>query len=587
MTQANGVFSSVTTYSDMFDEALRRCSAGDHRAALAGFTSVTQADPSVADAWLGRLAAGDLTPATLAAAHHNSRFLFRETRRVNWDDGQLAAQIECPKYFVMEVNSRPAIALAYASALITAGDYTDAEAVLAEASLHSGPPAHWRHFLHTCLFYVTQRWQDVVTTATNPPPTPHATDTVSALRAAVTTMAATAAARLGRYEYAIDLLASSRHHTDNPYIQADAALARAWSERALGNHATARNWFEQAVVAGSLVSEAREALADETLVLPVTTEEMIAARADRWEVATQPSAQALGEAEREKQRRRAGEQWRRDIDELIGHEDVKEQISVWRTEIEIEQVMAEHEGRPAKDLLGGHIVLLGPPGTAKTTWARIFKDILFELGMIPQWKLTEVTEEDLVKGWVSQTAEQTRRVLDEALGGVLFIDEAYRLAPKTEGHSFGEQAINTLLKYMEDKAGQIVVIAAGYPTEMRRFLNTNPGFASRFHLTYSFHGYSPAQIRQIGELLAAKDHLSVEADAWPLLEAEAQSLHSLPTFGNGRYAREVIKHCRSERARRMQGHDSAALRELAASGQLGVTADDMRRALAVAGKPYA
>jgi hypothetical protein len=172
------------------------------------------------------------------------------------------------------------------------------------------------------------------------------------------------------------------------------------------------------------------------------------------------------------------------------------------------------------------------------------------------------------------------------LGGVLFIDEAYRLAPKTEGHTFGGDAINTLLKYMEDKAGELVVIAAGYPTEMRRFLNANPGLASRFHLTYNFHGYTPEQIRQIGELLAAKDHLSVDEDAWSLLEAEAQRLHELPKFGNGRYAREVVKHCRSERARRMQGHDGAALREFAARGELGVTADDMRRALAIAGRPY-
>jgi type VII secretion ATPase EccA len=579
----------VTAYSDMFDDALRRWSAGDQRGALASFTQVTQADPSVADAWLGRIAAGDLALATLQAAHQNSRFLFRETRRVNWNDGQLAGHIECPKYFVMEIDSRAGIALAYASALIAAGRYDSADAVLGESLLQAGPPAQWRHFLRTCMFYVTQRWHDVVTTAANLPTAQQGYERVLAgkVRAAVMTMAAVASSRLGRYEHAIDLLSDvAAYETDNPYIHAEAALARAWSERALGNHASARNWFEQAVVGGSLVSDARAALADETLLLPVVTEEMIAARTDPWDVATQPSPQSLSEAEQEKQRREAGEQWRTSIGELIGHDDVKEQISVWRTEIEIEQVMAEYEGRPAKDLLGGHIVLMGPPGTAKTTWARIFKDILFELGMIPEWKLTEVTEEDLVKGWVSQTAEQTRRVLDDALGGVLFIDEAYRLAPKTEGHSFGDQAINTLLKYMEDKAGQLVVIAAGYPTEMRRFLNANPGFAGRFHLTYNFQGYTPEQIREIGELLAAKDHLTVDADAWPLLEAAAQRLHELATFGNGRYAREVIKHCRSERGRRMQGHDKAALRELAAAGKLGVTADDMSRALEIAERPY-
>ena len=184
----------MTAYSDMFDDALRRWSAGDQRGALTGFTAVTHADPSVADAWLGRIAAGDLALATLQAAHQNSRFLFRETRRINWNDGQLAGQIECPKYFVMEINSRAGIALAYAAALITARRYGDAEAVLADSTLQSGPAGQWRHFLRTCMFYVTERWHDVVTTAANPPATPQGYEQALAgkVRAAVTTMAAVA-----------------------------------------------------------------------------------------------------------------------------------------------------------------------------------------------------------------------------------------------------------------------------------------------------------------------------------------------------------------------------------------------------------
>ncbi len=98
----------------------------------------------------------------------------------------------------------------------------------------------------------------------------------------------------------------------------------------------------------------------------------------------------------------------------------------------------------------------------------------------------EVTEEDLVVGYVSQTAQRMKEVCEEALGGVLFIDEAYRLVPEHEGHSFGKDAINTLLKYMEDFRDQLVVIVAGYPTEMRRFLAANPGLASRFHFTLTF-----------------------------------------------------------------------------------------------------
>ena len=121
------------------------------------------------------------------------------------------------------------------------------------------------------------------------------------------------------------------------------------------------------------------------------------------------------------------------------------------------------------------MVLEGPPGTAKTSFARIVAEILFGLGKIQRPDVMEVTEEDLVVGYVSQTAQRMKEVCEEALGGVLFIDEAYRLVPEHEGHSFGKDAINTLLKYMEDFRDQLVVIVAGYPTEMRRFLAANPG----------------------------------------------------------------------------------------------------------------
>ena len=139
------------------------------------------------------------------------------------------------------------------------------------------------------------------------------------------------------------------------------------------------------------------------------------------------------------------------------------------------------------------MVLEGPPGTAKTSFARIVAEILFGLGKIQRPDVMEVTEEDLVVGYVSQTAQRMKEVCEEALGGVLFIDEAYRLVPEHEGHSFGKDAINTLLKYMEDFRDQLVVIVAGYPTEMRRFLAANPGLASRFHFTLTFESYTPAR----------------------------------------------------------------------------------------------
>jgi hypothetical protein len=144
------------------------------------------------------------------------------------------------------------------------------------------------------------------------------------------------------------------------------------------------------------------------------------------------------------------------------------------------------------------------------------------------------------------------------LGGVLFIDEAYRLVPEHEGHSFGKDAINTLLKYMEDFRDQLVVIVAGYPVEMRRFLAANPGLASRFHFTLTFESYTADEIVAIARHIAGKKIAIAEA-ARPLLEAEAARLRSVSTdsgtaldvAGNGRYARKVVIACKRERARRL------------------------------------
>ena len=181
---------------------------------------------------------------------------------------------------------------------------------------------------------------------------------------------------------------------------------------------------------------------------------------------------------------------------------------MWRIEIQIDQLLAA-QGEETSSTNENHMVLEGPPGTAKTSFARIVAEILFGLGKIQRPDVMEVTEEDLVVGYVSQTAQRMKEVCEEALGGVLFIDEAYRLVPEHEGHSFGKDAINTLLKYMEDFRDQLVVIVAGYPTEMRRFLAANPGLASRFHFTLTFESYTPAEIVAIARHIAGKEKIAI------------------------------------------------------------------------------
>jgi type VII secretion ATPase EccA len=417
-------------------------------------------------------------------------------------------------------------------------------------------------------------------------PPAHATYVLDAVTEAVATLSATAAASLGQFQTALDI--ADGVHSANPYIAADIALMRGWCLRELGEEDAARNAFRGAVVDGTLLDAARQALDNPDYRLVVTDADTIATRTDRWDPATETSREQRAAVSLAADQQQILDQAQARLDELIGLDGPKEQIAVWRTEIQIDQLLAA-QGQETSSTNENHMVLEGPPGTAKTSFARIVAEILYGLGKISRPDVMEVTEEDLVVGYVSQTAQRMKEVCEEALGGVLFIDEAYRLVPEHEGHSFGKDAINTLLKYMEDFRDQLVVIVAGYPTEMRRFLAANPGLASRFHFTLTFTSYQPEEIVAIGRHIAGKEKIVISEDSWPLLHAEAARLRATATdsgtaldvAGNGRYARKVIIACKRERARRLHTVAPAELAALAKSDPsvLVVSADDMQRAL--------
>lgn len=580
---------SPTEQRRAFDAAMEHYRAGDQHRARTIFTQVTSDNPTMSDAWLGRLACGDRDVDTLAGAHEHSRALYRETRRLGLADGELFAQVSAPLYLTVPVWSRATIALALAATQITAGRYYDADTTLADPILaEDSQAAQWQQFMTASLYHRTRRWPDLLAATAVTPPA-HATHVLDPVTDAIHAMTAIGAASLGQFQHALDLIEAI--HTDNPYIAADIALTKGWCLREVGDEDAARAAFHAAVVDGQMAPPAREALDNPGYRLIVTDPDTIATRTDKWDPTTEISRAQRDAAALAEQQRDVLASAQARLDELIGLEGPKEQIAVWRTEIQIDQLLAA-QGEETSSTNENHMVLEGPPGTAKTSFARIVAEILFGLGKIQRPDVMEVTEEDLVVGYVSQTAQRMKEVCEEALGGVLFIDEAYRLVPETEGHSFGKDAINTLLKYMEDFRDQLVVIVAGYPAEMRRFMAANPGLASRFHFTLSFDSYTPAEMVQIGRHIASKEKIAIAEQAWPLLEAEADRLRSTPVnsgtaldiAGNGRFARKVIIACKRERARRLHTIPPAQLSELAQSDPtvLIVNDDDMRRALASA-----
>lgn len=236
----------------------------------------------------------------------------------------------------------------------------------------------------------------------------------------------------------------------------------------------------------------------------------------------------------------------RELDALIGLAPVKKAVMEYGDLIKISKL----RGQDPREVLQPYFVMLGNPGTGKTTVARLMGRIFKELGYLPSDQLIETDRQSLVGGYVGQTAIKTEAVLDRALGGTLFIDEAYSLVGQAVGEDFGKEVIETLLKFMEDNRGRLVVVAAGYDNEMRLFLNSNPGLRSRFTNVISFPNYTSTECAQIFTRMVASQKLVLAQGVSGAISTAFEKLLGAPNWSNARDVRtllEFVMRCQAER----------------------------------------
>ncbi len=199
-----------------------------------------------------------------------------------------------------------------------------------------------------------------------------------------------------------------------------------------------------------------------------------------------------------------------------------------------------------------HMVFTGPPGVGKTQVARALGEIFRGLGVLRKGHMVETDRSGLVAGYIGQTAEKTLQRCKEALDGVLFIDEAYALAVSGgDGRDFGREAIDTILKFMEDHRNRIIVIVAGYPAEMHRFIGSNPGLASRFGKTIEFPAYDEAELVAIFRSMADDQGFSVPDDLEVILCPWIEENGKTENWGNAREARTLLEKAREAQAIRL------------------------------------
>ncbi len=240
-----------------------------------------------------------------------------------------------------------------------------------------------------------------------------------------------------------------------------------------------------------------------------------------------------------------------DLNDLTGLTKVKEDLNSLINLLKVHKMRAQR-GLP-QTAVTLHMVFSGNPGTGKTTVARLMSKIYRKLGILEKGHLVEVDRSALVSGYVGQTAIKTKKVIDSAIGGVLFIDEAYSLTAASGSNDFGTEAINTLLKAMEDHRDDFVVIVAGYPDLMQDFLDSNPGLRSRFNKQILFEDYTAEELMEIFSGICGKSFYEVTDEAADCVREffRQRCEKKLPGFANGRDVRNFFEKTLTNQANRL------------------------------------
>lgn len=254
----------------------------------------------------------------------------------------------------------------------------------------------------------------------------------------------------------------------------------------------------------------------------------------------------------------------KELDELIGLEDVKEEVRSLANFVRVQKMRQEKGLKTPK--MSYHLVFTGSPGTGKTTVARIVARIYKDLGILKRGHTVETDRSGLVAEYMGQTAVKTNAIVDSALNGVLFIDEAYALVPDASysGGDYGQEAISTLLKRMEDDRDRLVVIIAGYPKEMQRFIDSNPGLQSRFNRYINFPDYTSEELYRIFLMYTKKNEYTLNQEAGVYLRERLEDVvaHKTRNFGNARYVRNVFEKSIQRQANRVSRMKSPKEKDL-------------------------
>jgi type VII secretion ATPase EccA len=561
----------------MFDQAVRLQAGRDNTTALGKFTQATEADPMMADAWLGRITSGDHALPTLVAAFSHGERLHRESRRLGV---RLKADIPVGPYLVISASEHSHVGIGLAAAYVDEHCYAQAAGLLDDPALTSGWECwQWCQHVRAYLMYATQRWPDVIAEAAAALPAGAIID--PAITAATCLFAAMSAAYLGQSHIALEWAATA--HTENTCVAAELAYARGMVYRQLGDDAKAQTWLGTAALGGQLIEPAKAALKDRSIQLAVVDEDEIATRADRWDPSTQKN-RAQQRAEENAQRRiELLAEGKRLLERQIGLTEVKDKVRLLEDQLRVRAIRLQR-GLSVQGQTN-HILLVGPPGTGKTTTAEALGMIYCGLGIVRDPEVIEVKRADFCGEHIGASGPKTNELIERSLGRILFMDEIYSLIEHhQEGRPdmIGNEAVNQLLIALEVHRLDFCFMGTGYEDKVDEFLAVNPGLASRFNGRLRFASYSPAELVEIGEVYSQPRDTVLDAAARAeFLRACTQlSEHlgvndrgviesGIDLVHNGRFARNVVEKAEQRR-------DSRIARQVTNSADTEVGDDELK-----------